>query len=296
MKKVWILYTGDSKNSFESNQLIQKFESQGIHAEVFKPKFFDIIVNRSSVKSIRYQGQRVDLPNLVLSRTGAGSNYFTLALMRQIEKFGVPVINSSTSIETVKDKLLTSQILAQANIPTPKTMLVNFPVNIDVVEQEIGFPCVVKVLSGSKGKGVYLCENKKFFDSLMELIENLKSTKTMIIQEFVDQLPGSDLRVWVIDGKTVAAMKRTAPAGDFRANISHGGQGEPFEVTPEIDNIARKTAELMGLKIAGIDLLFDNDGFKVCEANSSPGFEGIDQYCGTDMAEKIVEYSKLMML
>jgi len=216
--------------------------------------------------------------------------------MRQIEKFGVPVINSSASIETVKDKLLTSQILAEANIPTPKTMLVNFPINIDVVEQEIGFPCVVKVLSGSKGKGVYLCENKKFFDSLMELIENLKSTKTMIIQEFVDQLPGSDLRVWVIDGKTVAAMKRTAPAGDFRANISHGGHGEPFEITPEIDRIARKTAELMGLKIAGIDLLFDKDGFKVCEANSSPGFEGIDQYCGTDMAEKIVEYSKLMML
>jgi RimK family alpha-L-glutamate ligase len=152
---------------------------------------------------------------------------------------------------------------------------------------------VVKFISGSKGKGVYLCETRKFFDDLMELIDNLKSRKTLIIQEYMGAQVGVDLRVWVLGGKTIAAMKRTAPAGDFRANISHGGHGEPYEITEEIDYLARETAKAMGLDIAGVDLLFDRDGFKICEANSSPGFEGIDQYCGTNMAQRIIDYVKL---
>jgi RimK family alpha-L-glutamate ligase len=228
-----------------------------------------------------------------LTRTGSATNYFTAALYRQIEKFGIPVINTADSILTVKDKLLTSQILAKSNLPTPKTMLMNFPVDSELVANEIGFPCVVKLVSGSKGKGIYLCQNKKFFNELMELVQNLKSRKSMIIQEYMGQAVGSDLRVWVIGGKTVVAMKRTAPEGDFRANISNGGTGDPFEITEEIDFLARETARVMGLDIAGVDLLFDQDGFKICEANSSPGFEGIDQYCGTDMAQRIVDYVKL---
>jgi gamma-F420-2:alpha-L-glutamate ligase len=292
MKKIWILTYGTSEN-FESNKLLAAAKHNGLEAELLQPKYFDIIVNKSSSKSIRYNSQRIDMPNLVLTRTGSATNYFTAALYRQIEKFNIPVINTADSILTVKDKLLTSQVLAKSNLPTPKTMLMNFPVDCDLVESEIGFPCVVKLVSGSKGKGIYLCQSKKFFNELMELIDNLKSRKSMIIQEYMDHAVGSDLRVWVIGGKTVVAMKRTAPEGDFRANISSGGTGEPFEITEEIDFLARETARVMGLDIAGVDLLFDHDGFKICEANSSPGFEGIDQYCGTDMAQRIIDYVKL---
>ena len=292
MKKVWILYYNNQDESYENTRLVQAFADQNIEARVLRPKLFDIVVSRNSEKSILYEGKRVSLPDLVLTRTGAGSNYFTLAVMRQFEKFGVPVINDADSILKVKDKLMTSQILASNGVPIPKTMLVNFPVDPDVVQKEIGYPCVVKVVSGSKGRGVYLCHKKREFKDLMELLENLKSKKSLIVQEYVDAEVGADLRVWVIGGKTRAAMKRTAPDGDFRANISSGGTGEDYAITPEIDEIAVKSTQLLGLQIAGVDLLFDRKGFKVCEVNSSPGFEGIDQYCDKDMAREIVDYCR----
>ena len=292
MKKVWILYYNNQDESYENTRLVQAFADQNIEARVLRPKLFDIVVSRNSEKSILYEGKRVSLPDLVLTRTGAGSNYFTLAVMRQFEKFGVPVINDADGILKVKDKLMTSQILASNGIPIPKTMLVNFPVDTDVVQKEIGYPCVVKVVSGSKGRGVYLCHSKREFKDLMELLENLKSKKSLIVQEYVDAEVGADLRVWVIGGKTRAAMKRTTPDGDFRANISSGGTGEDYAITPEIDEIAIKSTQLLGLQIAGVDLLFDRKGFKVCEVNSAPGFEGIDQYCSKDMAQEIVNYCR----
>jgi gamma-F420-2:alpha-L-glutamate ligase len=293
MKRVWILHHATEINGYENTKLLECLERNGLEGRILEPKYFDIIVSRSTNKSIRYKGERIDMPNLVLSRTGSGTNYFTLALMRQIEKFGIPVINDSESISKVSDKLLTSQLLVKENLPIPKTILVNGDVDVELVEKEIGFPCVVKATSGSKGKTVHLCETKKDFTSLMALLSSIALKKVLIIQEFVDTAPGTDLRVWVIGGKTVVAMKRTSGNGDFRANISQGGTAETFEITEEIDYLARETARVLGLQIAGVDLLFDKDGYKICEANSSPGFSGMDKYCSQDMAQRIVDFIKL---
>jgi gamma-F420-2:alpha-L-glutamate ligase len=293
MKHVWILHYAASIDAYENQRLLSCLEKNGMKGRVLEPKYFDIIVSRSSAKSIRYQGEKIELPDLVLSRTGAGTNYFTRSVMRQIEKFGIPVINDADSISRVSDKLLTSQLLVKENLPIPKTILVNGDVDIELIEKEIGFPCVVKATSGSKGKTVHLCQTKKDFVSLMSLLSSISLKKTMIIQEFVDAQPGTDLRVWVIGGKTVVAMKRMGVEGDFRANISQGGTAELFEITDEVDYLARETARVLGLQIAGVDLLFDKDGYKICEANSSPGFEGMDQYCGQDMAQRIIDFIKL---
>ena len=293
MKHVWILHYAANIDAYENQRLLSCLEKNGLRGRVLEPKYFDIIVSRSSAKSIRYKGEKIELPDLVLSRTGAGTNYFTRSVMRQIEKFGIPVINDADSISRVSDKLLTSQLLVKENLPIPKTILVNGDVDIELIEKEIGFPCVVKATSGSKGKTVHLCQTKKDFVSLMSLLSSISLKKTMIIQEFVDAQPGTDLRVWVIGGKTVVAMKRIGVEGDFRANISQGGTAELFEITDEIDYLARETARVLGLQIAGVDLLFDKDGYKICEANSSPGFEGMDQYCGQDMAQRIVDFIKL---
>jgi gamma-F420-2:alpha-L-glutamate ligase len=293
MKHVWILHYAASIDAYENQKLLSCLEKNGMKGRVLEPKYFDIIVSRGSAKSIRYKGERIELPDLVLSRTGAGTNYFTRSVMRQIEKFGIPVINDADSISRVSDKLLTSQLLVKENLPIPKTILVNGDVDVDLIEKEIGFPCVVKATSGSKGKTVHLCQTKKDFTSLMSLLSSISLKKTMIIQEFVDAQPGTDLRVWVIGGKTIVAMKRIGAEGDFRANISQGGTAELFEITDEVDYLARETARVLGLQIAGVDLLFDKDGYKICEANSSPGFEGIDQYCGQDMAQRIVDFIKL---
>jgi len=223
---------------------------------------------------------------------GAGILPFQLAVIRHFEQAGVPCINSSLAIETVKDKLRSSQILSRSGIPIPNTMLVRWPIEDLLVTNYIGFPCVVKVITGSYGEGVHLCERKKDYKKLVEFVENLGNKKTMIVQEYLDDEPGTDLRVLVIGGKVVGAMKRTAPEGDFRANITNGGTGENYPLSDEIEYVARETARALDLDIAGIDLLFDHRGFRVCEANSNPGFRGFENYCGVDVADLITEYIK----
>jgi RimK family alpha-L-glutamate ligase len=232
----------------------------------------------------------MQLPRLVLVRLGAGILPFQLAVVRHFEQAGVTCINGSLPIETVKDKLRTSQILSRSGIAIPNTMMVRMPIDDKLVETSIGFPCVIKVVTGSYGEGVYLCERKRDYKKLMEFIDNLGNKKTMIVQEYLGERVGEDLRVLVIGGKVIGAMRRTAPDGDFRANITAGGTGENFELTEEIEYLARETARVLGLDIAGVDLLFDQRGFRVCEANSNPGFLGFERYCGVDVADFITEY------
>jgi RimK family alpha-L-glutamate ligase len=278
------------RNEYETQRLINSFAEKQITAKVCHPDDFDIIVNRNIHSGIKYKGQDLELPKLVLVRLGAGILPFQLAVVRHFEEAGIPVVNGSVAIETVKDKLRSSQILSRAGIAIPNTMLVRWPIEDKLVSENIGFPCVIKVVTGSYGEGVHLCERKKDYKKLVEFIENLGNKKTMIVQEYMSYRPGEDLRVLVIGGKTVGAMKRTAPEGDFRANITGGGTGEHYELTPEIDFIARETAKALKLDIAGIDLLFDESGFRVCEANSNPGFSGFEKYCGVDVADLITEY------
>jgi RimK family alpha-L-glutamate ligase len=171
-------------------------------------------------------------------------------------------------------------------------MLVRMPIDDGLVKNNIGFPCVIKVVTGSYGEGVYLCEKQRDYKKLMEFIDNLGNKKTMIVQEYMGYRPGEDLRVLVVGGKVIGAMKRTAPEGDFRANITGGGTGEDYPLTEEIEYLARETARVLGLDIAGIDLLFDERGFRVCEANSNPGFSGFEKYCGVNIADLITEYVK----
>ena len=236
------------------------------------------------------------MPKLVLVRLGAGILPFQLAVLRQFEYSNIPCINPSESINIVRDKLRTSQILAQHNLPTPKTMMVRYPIDLGLVEDNIGFPCVVKLVTGSYGEGIYLCERKRDYKKLMEFIDTLGANKkTMLVQEYMGHRPGEDLRVYVVGGKVLGAMKRTAPEGDFRANITNGGTGEAYPVDEKMEFIALETAKVLGLDIAGIDLLFTEDGYVVCEANSNPGFRGFDHYCQVDIADKITEYIKFKL-
>jgi RimK family alpha-L-glutamate ligase len=286
---VWI-FSRNSEIDYENKRLIETFTKKNITSKVVEPSCFDIIVNKNIKNSILYNGELVELPKIVLVRTGAETNNFMLAVLRQLDKAGVICINEADSIETASDKLKTSQILSQHNISIPNTMLVKHPIDSTIVKNRIGFPCVVKVITGTQGIGVYLCEKRRDFNKLMEFIHNVGISKTLLVQEYIGLNPGEDIRVLVIGGKVIGAMKRTAPKGDFRANISNGGTGEKFDITPEIDFIARETARVLNLHIAGIDLLFDNDGFVVCEANTAPGFKGFEKYCNVDIAELIVEY------
>jgi RimK family alpha-L-glutamate ligase len=287
-----LILSKQERNEYETSRLVESFTSKGIESRVCHPDNFDIIVDKHIASGIKYNGEQIELPQLVLVRLGAGIIPFQLAVIRHFEQAGVPCVNNSTAVEIVKDKLRSSQMLSRAGISIPNTMLVRFPIDDQLVQDNIGFPCVVKLVTGSYGEGVHLCEKKRDYKKLMEFIDTLGAKKTMIVQEYLGEHPGEDLRVLVIGGKVIGAMKRTAPEGDFRANITNGGTGSNYEVTDEIDYIARESAKALGLDIAGVDLLFDHRGFRVCEANSNPGFRGFEEFCKVDVADLITEYIK----
>jgi gamma-F420-2:alpha-L-glutamate ligase len=290
-----LIISKQERNEYETNRLVESFANKNIQAVVGHPDDFDIVVSQDLTQSVKYKGQDFEKPDLVLTRIGAGILPFQLAIIRQFEEMGVPCVNPSEPINIVRDKLRTGQILASNKIAIPKTMMVRYPIDDGLVEKNIGFPCVVKLVTGSYGEGVYLCEKKRDYRKLMEFIDTLGAKKTMIVQEYMNAKPGEDLRVFVVGGKVIGAMRRTAPEGDFRANITGGGTGSNYEITPEIEYLARETARVLGLNIAGVDLLFDTNGFVVCEANSNPGFNGFEKYCQVDVADHITEYIRFRL-
>lgn len=281
-----IILTKQKINDFETKKLISVFAERNITIRVCYFKNFDVVINNG----IYYDGKRIELPKVVLVRLGAGIKRDELAIVRYFELAGVPCYNSSKSIDIVQDKFQSSEILSKAGIAVPTTMIAKYPSKNNLVVENIGFPCIIKVVVGSFGVGVYLCQSAKDYNNIIEFIDALHNEKTLIVQQYLGDRPGEDLRVLIVGGKVLGAMKRTAPSGDFRANISNGGTGESYPVTPEIAEIALNAANVLKLDIAGIDLLFDSKGFHVCEANSNPGFSGFEKYCNTDVAGAIVSF------
>ena len=288
----WILYKKDISESYETQRLVEEFEKQDIKIHVVNPQDVDILVDREDRKSIRVKGKSRILPDFVIPRTGSGTTYYIKAIIRHLERIGVILINGSYAIDNVKDKLYTQQILGQSNLPVPKTMLVKHPIDVDFIQQSIGYPCIIKTLSGSFGAGVFMADNKTQLKQLLKMAEITNENYDIIIQEYVKDSYGKDLRVLVINGKVVGCMMRQSVDDDFRANITRGGEGIPYQITEDIEWIAGESSRLLDLDIAGVDLLFDNGGYKICEVNSSPGFEGMDKYCKTNIAEQIVTYVK----
>ena len=295
--KGWIIYSENETEIVsernEVNRFIEEAEAEGIELRVLRPEQIDLVVTSLNRKSILVDGEITTLPDFVLPRMGAGTTYFALAVIRHLERLGVPCINSSHPIEIVKDKLYTQQILAENNFPFPKTMLAKFPINIELIEKNIGFPAVIKTLSGTQGKGVFLTNTKSSFKDLMQLIEITNSKLNIIIQEFVKDSYGRDLRVLIVGGRAIACMERTAPSDGFKSNFSDGGTVKEYQLTPEIEWLSTEACKITGLEIAGVDLLFDGDHFKICEINSSPGFRGIESCCDINVAKEIFKYLKI---
>lgn len=288
--KTWIVLKERNKNvNYETDRLL---EAGGVGTEVVLHPTVDIIVNREDRRSIRVRNQIVDIPDVVIPRTGSGTGFFGHSILRHLEHLGVPTLNTSHAIELTKDKLHAAQVFAAHHLPTPKTMLVKDPVNPGLVEREIGFPCVVKIFAGSYGKGVYLVHSKQELQDFIEFAHGIKSDEAIIVQEYIDTAPGTDVRVLVVGNKVLGAMKRMSKDGSFKANITRGGIGENYPLNDRIIEIALQTKNVLGLDIAGIDLLFDGNDYKLCEANSAPGFKGFEKYTGVDVAKEIIDYAK----
>ena len=295
MNKGWMLVKPKFQESYETERLLEEFGNHNIEVKLIDPNEIDIFVNKENKQSILVNGKSLPLPKFVFPRTGSGTTYYIKAVIRHFERMGVPVINSSEAIDNVKDKLYTHQILAESNLDIPNTMLLKHPIDIDFVDKNIGFPVIVKKISGSYGRGVFLCENKKQLNQLITMAELTKKSYDIIIQEFVKDTWGKDLRVFVVNNKVVGCMMRQATDDDFRANISRGGEGFPYEVNEQIEWLSSEASKALGLDIAGVDLLFQNGGYKICEVNSNPGFEGMEMFTKKNIAGEIVSFIKLKL-
>jgi gamma-F420-2:alpha-L-glutamate ligase len=291
-----ILYTKSKEMLGEEDysvlRLLEVAESKNIDLKIVRPSEIELIVSRDDKKSILINDKPTQVPDFVISRMGSNTSYYALAVIRHLEHLGVYVCNGARSIEIVKDKLHMHQMLAHSKLPSPKTMLVKFPVELSVISREIGFPLVIKNVTGMQGKGIYLCDSEEKFTDIMELIYANNERSNIIIQELVKSSYGRDLRVFVLGGRVIGCMQRSSK-DSFKANFSRGGSVSEFKITPEIEWLATEAARLVNLDIAGIDLLFDESGFKICEANSSPGFKGLEKVYGRKIADEILDYIQL---
>ena len=287
----WLLFHRDLHLDQPEAPEVYRFQESarlaGIALDVLKPQEFDLIVDAAQGWSATYQGRPLAKPNMIIARTGAETNYFTLAVLRHFERQGVAMVNRSDAIEAVADKLHTLQILSAAGIPTPKTILGKFPVDVGLIERELGFPVVVKTLKGTRGTGVVLCSDRAQFNDLASLLDGAKPGTEFIFQRYVATSHGCDVRILVVNGKVVAAMKRQSADGGFKSNISLGGHASRFEPTKPMVDLAVGVAKTLHLDVAGVDILFDTTGYCVCEVNSSPGFQALEQACGLDVPTEI---------
>lgn len=239
--------------------------------------------------SILYNGETLTGFDAVIPRIGASITHYGLAVLRQFEMMGVWPLNESVAVGRSRDKLRSMQIFAKHGLGLPVTAFAHDPKQTDEVLKIVGgAPAVIKLLEGTQGIGVVLGETANSAKSVVEAFRGLNVN--ILVQEFIKEAGSSDIRIFVVGGKVVAAMMRTGAEGDFRSNLHRGGSAKMVKITPEERSTAIRAAKVMGLNVAGVDILRANHGPVIMEVNSSPGLEGIEAATGKDVAGQIIEF------
>jgi ribosomal protein S6--L-glutamate ligase len=273
---------------YSTSALVNAGKARGHEVEVINPlRCYMNITSHSP--SIHYKGERVEAVDAVIPRIGASITFFGCAVVRQFEMMSVYSLNESIAITRSRDKLRSLQLLSRKGIGLPVTGFASSTkFTDDLIDVVGGAPLVVKLLEGTQGIGVVLAETRHAAESVIQAFQGLNAN--ILVQEYIQESKGSDIRCLVVGGKVVAAMRRTAGKGEFRSNIHRGGSAEPIKITPEERSTAVRAARIMGLNVCGVDLLRSNHGPVVMEVNSSPGLEGIEKATGIDIAGKIIEF------
>lgn len=239
--------------------------------------------------SLHYEGAEIGNIDAVIPRIGASVTFYGTAIVRQFEMRNIFSANESQAIARSRDKLRSMQLLSRAGLGIPKTVFADNSGNADDLIQMVGgAPLVVKLLEGTQGIGVVLAETNRGAKSIIEAF--LGQDIYILVQEFIKEANGADIRAFVIDGQVVGAMKRQGQEGDFRSNIHRGGKGAVVTLSAEEENAATRSAEVLGLRIAGVDMIRSSHGPLILEVNSSPGLKGIEQATGIDIAGKIIQF------
>lgn len=248
----------------------------------------DLVIEKKR-PSVIYKGEEMSDFDGVIPRIGASVTFFGTAVVRQFEMMKIFTSTESQALVRSRDKLRSLQILSRAGLDLPKTVFSNYSKDVSsVVAKAGGAPLVIKLLEGTQGLGVVLADNKNTAESMLEAFNGLKAR--VIVQEFIKEAGGADIRVFIVDGVVVGAMKRQGKEGEFRSNLHRGGSASIIQLTDQEENAALKAAKVLGLGVAGVDMLQSSRGPLILEVNSSPGLEGIEAATGRDIATDIIKY------
>lgn len=279
-----------SQNRFlySTRRLVEAGKERGHQMEVIDHVKCNLLIKKSRPK-IYYNGGFLKNIDAIIPRIGASVTFYGTAVVRQFEAMGVFTTTQSDALMRSRDKLRSLQILSNAGVGLPKTIFSNYSQDIDGVIKAVGgAPLVIKLLEGTQGLGVVLAETKNAATSVIEAFDGLRAR--VIVQEFIKEAKGADIRVFVVDGKVVGAMKRQAKSGEFRSNLHRGGSARVIELSPKEEETAIKAARALGLDVAGVDMLQSSRGPLIMEINASPGLEGIEGATGVDIAGAIIAY------
>ncbi len=273
---------------YSHRRLVEAAEARGHQIEVIDHLRCYINIT-SSRPSVRYQGRDLPKYDAVIPRIGASVTFYGAAVLRQFEVMGVYPVNESVGITRARDKLRSMQLLARQGIGLPVTVFAHKTSNAEeVIKMVGGAPVVIKLLEGTQGIGVVLGETQKAAESIIQAFGGVNTN--ILVQEFIKEAGGEDIRCLVVGGRVVAAMLRKGKEGDFRSNLHRGGSATAVRITPSERATAISAAKAMGLNVCGVDMLRSNHGPVVMEVNSSPGLEGVEKATGVDVAGEIIEF------
>jgi ribosomal protein S6--L-glutamate ligase len=273
---------------YSTKRLVEAAQLKGHEAVVIDHLKCDLIIEQED-PHILYKGHRLDDIDAIIPRIGASVTFYGTAVVRQFEMMGVFSVLESQAIVRSRDKLRSLQILSRAGLGMPKTGFTNYSKKeYNLVEELGGAPLIIKLLEGTQGLGVVLAETKKAAQSVIEAFNGLRAR--IIVQEFIKESKGADIRAFVVNGEVVGAMKRQGKEGEFRSNLHRGGTATVIKLSRAEKAAALEAARVLGLSVAGVDMLQSSRGPLIMEVNSSPGLEGIEKATGIDIAGKIIEY------
>lgn len=283
-----IVILSRNEQLYSTQSLVNAGQKRGHEVLIVDHLKCNIIIEQEK-PTIFYKGQYLDDVDAIVPRIGASVTFYGSAVVRQFEMMKVFSAVESQALIRSRDKLRSLQVLSRAGLGLPKTVFTNYAKETEEILSEVGgAPVIIKLLEGTQGLGVVLAENKKAAKSVIEAFNGLKAR--IIVQEFIGESKGSDIRALVVDGEVVGAMKRTAKEGEFRSNLHRGGKAEVINMSEDEKRTAVLAAKKLGLAVAGVDILQSNRGPLIIEVNSSPGLEGIEKATGVDVAGKIIEY------
>lgn len=279
-----------SKNPklYSTSKLIEAGKARGHEMLVLNHAKCDILIEKRKPQ-IYYESKPIEDVDAIIPRIGASITFYGTAVVRQFEMMKVFSTVESQALVRSRDKLRSLQILSRHGLGLPKTAFTNYSKDVSAIIDKVGgAPCIIKLLEGTQGVGVVLAETRSAAESVLDAFHGLQAR--VIVQEYIAESKGADIRAFVVDGVVVGAMKRTAKKGEFRSNLHRGGTAEIYQLTEEEENTALKAAKVLGLGIAGVDMLQSKSGPMIMEVNSSPGLEGIEKATGKDIAKSIIRY------